>query len=271
MLQLFQGLAHFVISQVYKVQEPDFIVRTHTAAMGVRGTDVGIRLTPNDTTFLCFKGVVRVANIFPEVGGAGLQRAEKTALAFGNAFLDLNGMQGSVVARGLPPTLAFTLTDQDRQLFDRGMQYGPQGRSSGNDSIGPGHSGLAGNLPNAVSPAVTNRLAQIMNDLTITPRLAAAATTPTAPVVTPTVSFTFSQIFSGGTFNFAVVTSTTGTLSGNFTSISRSVAYPGVFTSNLLTGTSTATSGFFLSGSSGSLIVSPTNNSFSVSGPQGGT
>ena len=167
-LQLFQGLAHFVVSQVYKVQEPDFIVKTHTAAMGVRGTDVGIRLTPNDTTFLCFKGVVRVANIFPEVGGAGLKRAEKTALAFGNAFLDLNGMQGSVVARGLPPTLAFTLTDQDRQLFDRGMQYGPQGRSSGNNSIGPSPSGLAGNLPNAVSPAVTNRLAQIMSDLTIT-------------------------------------------------------------------------------------------------------
>ena len=41
-LQLFQGLAHFVVSQVYKVQEPDFIVKTHTAAMGVRGTDVGI-------------------------------------------------------------------------------------------------------------------------------------------------------------------------------------------------------------------------------------
>ncbi len=151
------------------------------------------------------------------------------------------------------------------------MQYGPQGRSSGNNVTGPSPSGLAGNLPSAVSPAVTNRLAQIMSDLTITPRLAAAATTPTGPVVTPTVNFTFSQIFSGGTFSFTVVTSTTGTLSGNFSSISRSVAYPGVFTSNLLTGTITATSGFFLSGGSGSLIVGPTNNSFSVSGPQGGT
>ncbi|MCX5893078.1 MAG: FecR family protein [Deltaproteobacteria bacterium] len=67
-MQLFQGLAHFVVSQVYKVQEPDFIVKTHSAAMGVRGTDVGIRLTPNDTTILNFQGVVRVANIFPEVG-----------------------------------------------------------------------------------------------------------------------------------------------------------------------------------------------------------
>jgi hypothetical protein len=269
-LQLFQGLAHFVVSQVYKLQEPDFIVKTHTAAMGVRGTDVGIRLTPNDTTFLNFQGLVRVANIFPEVGDT-LKRAEKTAFGFGDAFVDLTSMQGSVVARGLPPTLPFTLTDQDRQLFDRGMQYGPQGRSGGSGYSGPGSSDLTGNLPKAVNPAVTNLQAQIMNDLTITPRLAAAATTPTDPGVTPNVNFTFSQIFSGGTFNFAVLSSTTGTLSGSFTSISRTVAYPGVFTSNLLTGTATATSGFFLSGSSGSLIVSPTNNSFSVSGPQGGT
>ena len=53
------------------------------------------------------------------------------------------------------------------------MQYGPQGRNSGDNAFtGPGPSGLAGNLPSAVSPAVTNRLATIMNDLTITPRLA---------------------------------------------------------------------------------------------------
>lgn len=268
-LQLFQGLAHFVVSQVYKVQEPDFIVKTHTAAMGVRGTDVGIRLTPNDTTFLNFKGLVRVANIFPEVGDAAFKRAEKTAFAFGNTFLDLNGMQGSVVARGLPPTLGFTLTEQDRQLFDQGMRFGPLGRSSGNGYSGPGSSGLAGNLPNSVSPAVTNRLDQLMNNLTITPRLAAAATTAAGPAVTPTNSFNFSQIFSGGTFNFTPTGSFTGNFSATFSSVSRTVAYPGNFTSSLLTFTATATSGSF--GGSGSGSVSVVSNSFNVSGPQGGT
>ncbi len=69
-LQLFQGLAHLVVTQVFKVQEPDFLVKTHTAVMGVRGTEVGIRLSPNDTTFLDFHGLVRVANIFPELGDA---------------------------------------------------------------------------------------------------------------------------------------------------------------------------------------------------------
>ena len=174
-----------------------------------------------------------MANIFPEIGDAGFRRAEKTALAFGKAFLDLNSMQGSVVARGLPPTLPFSLTDQDRQLFDRGMQSGPQGRSGGNGYSGPGSSDAAGNLPNAVSPAVTNRLTQIMNDLTITPRLAAAATTPADPPVTPSVSFTFSQTFSGGTFSFVALSSTTGTLSGSFSSIVVQSPTPGFLLTTL--------------------------------------
>lgn len=275
-LELFQGLAHFVVSQVYKLQEPDFIVKTHTAAMGVRGTDVGIRLSPNDTTFLNFQGLVRVANIFPEVGDT-FKRAEKTAFAFGNAFVDLNSMQGSVVARGLPPTLPFTLTDQDRQLFDQGMLYGPLGRRAANAFPGPAPSGIAGNLPDLVSPAVTNRLAAIMNDLTITPRLVSAAPTvvtpavitAVTPTVTPNVSFNFAQIFSGGSFNFTNTSLLTGNFSANFGSISRAVAFPGNFTSNLLTFTATSTNGFSLSSGSGTLSVP--SNSFNVSGPQGGT
>ncbi len=109
-LQLFQGLAHLVVTQFFKVQEPDLLVKTPTAVMGVRGTDVGIRLNPNDTTFLDFHGLVRVANIIPGVGGA----------------VDLKDMQGTVVGRGLPPTLPFIITEEDRQLFMRRLHEGPQ-------------------------------------------------------------------------------------------------------------------------------------------------
>jgi hypothetical protein len=275
-MQLFQGLAHFVVTQVYKVQEPDFIVKTHTAAMGVRGTDVGIRLSPNETTFLNFHGLVRVANIFPEVGDTAFKRAEKTAFAFGPAFVDLDSMHGSVVARGLPPTLAFAITDQDRQLFMGQMQHGIMGRRTPAGFTGGNSSGLAGNLPNAVNPAVTNLLAQTLNNLAITPRLVAATTTMVAgpAAVTPMESFTFSQIFSGGSFSYTTsgASFNIANFSASFSSISRTVAYPGVFTNTSLTFTATATTGSFPStGDAGSFIVSPTNNSFSVSGPQGGT
>ncbi len=166
-LQLFQGLAHFVVTQVFKVQEPDFLVKTHTGVLGVRGTDFGIRLSPNDSTFLNFQGLVRVGNIFPEVGGT-FKKADKIAFSFGGATVDLKDMQGSTVARDLPPTLVFTITEEDRQMFMRQLHDGLKSTSSG-DSFPGGSSDLAANLPDAVSPAVTNRVATLFNNIYIPP------------------------------------------------------------------------------------------------------
>ncbi len=260
-LQLFQGLAHFVVSQVFKVQEPDFLVKTHTGVMGVRGTDVGIRTSPNDTTFLCFKGLVRVGNIFPEVSDT-FKKADKTAFAFGNAFVDLKDMQGSVVARGLPPTVGFTITEEDRQLFMRQLHDGPNGRSAGSTN---GGEGLAANLPDAVSPALTNRIVAIMNDLTIVPRLATAATTGSAQP--PMESFTFAQTFSAGAFSFSSPSGTVGFFSGSL-SVGRSILYPGTYTA-LFTLAATASTAIWPSVGGGTFTVS--FNNVSVSGPGGGT
>lgn len=120
-LQLFQGMAMTVVSKIFKVDNPDFILKTQTAVMGVRGTEVGIRLGPNDSTFLNFQGLTRVASIFPEVSGDLFRKAAKVAFSFCQGYVDLRDMQGTTVPRGLPPTLPFTLTDMDRQLFMRQM------------------------------------------------------------------------------------------------------------------------------------------------------
>ena len=64
-VQLFQGLAHVVVSKVFKSAEPDFVVKTQTAIMGVRGTEFGIRLHPNSSEILNFEGLLQVGNIFP--------------------------------------------------------------------------------------------------------------------------------------------------------------------------------------------------------------
>jgi hypothetical protein len=258
-LQLFQGVVHLVVTQLFKVQEPDFLVKTHTAVMGVRGTDVGIRLSPNDSTFLCFKGLVRVANIFPEVSET-FKKAEKVAFSFGPAFVDLHDMQGALVARGLPP-VRFAIHEVDRQLFLQQLKYGTKGRNGGGWA-GAGAVSLAANLPAGVSPAATNWRNTIMTNLAITPRLAAAA------VQTPLESFTFSQIFGPG--NFTLTPSgggQVGNFAGSFSYVSRSVAYPGTFSNNLFNLT-TSPSGLF-SSDYGSFYVS--NNSFKVSGPKGGT
>lgn len=118
-LQLFQGMALAVVSKIFKVEQPDFLIKTNTAIMGVRGTEVGIRLGANDSTFLNFQGLTRVANIFPEVSGDLFKKAAKVAYSFGKGYVDLKDMQGTTVVRGLPPTLPYGLTDQDRQMFMR--------------------------------------------------------------------------------------------------------------------------------------------------------
>jgi hypothetical protein len=106
--QLFRGLAYVVVNKVFKVQNPDFIVKTHTAIMGVRGTEFGIRLYPASSTILNFKGVLEVGNFYPEISRLS-HRASKIALSLGggriawiNSVL-LHAMQGATVASDLPP------------------------------------------------------------------------------------------------------------------------------------------------------------------------
>ena len=119
-IEIFQGLAHVLVNKLFKVGEPDFVVKTHTAVTGVRGTDFGIRLQANSTTILNFSGVTQVANIFPEVGGLE-RKIHHVAFSFGppgssNSVI-LKDMQGTSVAFGLPPTLPFAVTGEDMKMF----------------------------------------------------------------------------------------------------------------------------------------------------------
>ena len=261
-LQLFQGLAHFMVTQVFKAQEPDFLVRTHTGVLGVRGTDFGIRLSPNDSTFLNFKGLVRVGNIFPEVGGT-FKKADKIAFSLGGATVDLKDMRGTRVTRGLPPTLPFTITAEDRQMFMRQLHDGLKGTAKG-DSFRGGPSDLAANLPNAVSPAVTNRVAALLNNIYIPPLLPSASGDPQPSTVT------FSQTFSGGFLGFSAPLLNQPTFSGSL-SVSRTVVYPGNYIAIISGLTGVTQPGAFIWPSTGGGTFTVTSNSVTVSGPPGGT
>jgi hypothetical protein len=150
-LRIFRGLAHVVVSKLFKVQQPDFIIESNTAVTGVRGTDFGVRLQPNSSTILNFKGLVQVANIFPEVGQLS-RRTAKVAYAFppenSPRSVLLRDMQGTTVAAGLPPTLPFTITAQDRKQFmsqlTGGLTSRKKGESSGKGSVAGGAPGAGG-------------------------------------------------------------------------------------------------------------------------------
>ena len=127
-LKLFQGLAHVVVNKVFTSAEPDFIIKTHTAIMGVRGTEFGIRLQPNSSTILNLEGAVQVGNIFPEVGQLW-PRAFKVAYSFcgpgsNQHCVLLHTLEGTTVVQGLPPTLAFKFSMEDWKGFMLQMASG---------------------------------------------------------------------------------------------------------------------------------------------------
>ncbi|MCX5888168.1 MAG: FecR family protein [Deltaproteobacteria bacterium] len=137
-LQLFHGMALAVVSKIFKAEQPDFVIKTHTAIMGVRGTEVGVRLSPNDSTFLNFQGLTRVASAFPEISGDLFRKAAKVALSFGQGYVDLGNMQATTVTRGMPPTLPYGISNEDRQMFMRQMivsTLSPQGGGGASPAV----------------------------------------------------------------------------------------------------------------------------------------
>jgi hypothetical protein len=201
-IKLFQGLAHVVVQKVYQEATPDFVIKTTTAIVGIRGTEFGIRLQPNNSTIMNFRGVLQVGNIFPEVGQL-FRRAFKIAFAWGGdaqKWVFLKDMQGTTVGRGLPPTLPFTITPQDRQQFMNQLASGlisrREGRKSGGgspatvistfDSTATGGTETTdqgvGSLGTGVNPMVSNLL------VTTPPILTPTATTPAPTTTSPTSS-----------------------------------------------------------------------------------
>lgn len=157
-VQLFQGLAHVAVSKIFKAAEPDFVVKTQTAIMGVRGTDFGVRIYPNSSDVLNFEGLLQVGNILPEVSQL-FRRAFKVAYSFstggasGQHWVFLKAMQGTTVGKGLPPSAVFAVTPAMKssfmQQFSTLGSQGSGGSSTGGGGItaGSASSGGGGGIP----------------------------------------------------------------------------------------------------------------------------
>ena len=158
-VQLFQGLAQVVVSKIYKSAEPDFVVKTQTAIMGVRGTDFGVRIHPNSSDVLNFEGLLQVGNNLPEVSQL-YRRAFKVAYSFstggasGQHWVFLKAMQGTTVGLGLPPSAVFAVTPAMKtsfmDLFSTLGSRGPGGGSATGGGVTAGAGGAGGGIPVAV-------------------------------------------------------------------------------------------------------------------------
>jgi hypothetical protein len=169
-LEMFQGLALTVVKKILKAEEPDFIVKTQTAIVGVRGTEFGIRIQPNSSTILNFSGRTQVGNIFPEVSRLFL-KAFKVAFAWNSGssqWVLLHDMQGTTVARNLPPTAPFDLTAEDRLQFMRQLDTFVATQSQNYQP--PKLGGAPGaNVPVILSPPGPQDTLNNLNTLTVPP------------------------------------------------------------------------------------------------------
>ncbi|MGB8990934.1 MAG: FecR family protein [Desulfobaccales bacterium] len=207
--QLFQGLAYVVVNKVFKVQNPDFIVKTHTAVMGVRGTEFGIRLYPASSTILNFKGVLEVGNFSPEISGLS-RKALKIAYSRGTGHISwinavlLHAMQGATVAKDLPPATFEVTPGMLKSFMTLFSALESRREKGGNESAGTqvtsasGLTGGSGGTESAGQGGTPDQIPQpsFLNSPT--------ANTP-PPLVLPLPSYSFSLALINGTFAQSLV------------------------------------------------------------------
>ena len=113
-LEIFRGLVHTAVAKIIKTEKPDFIIKTQTTTMGVRGTTWYTVLSPQCTDVYNESGKLCVENIFPEITG--------------QVCLETN--QFCRVEFSLPPTMPMNYTPED--VIQLKLRLSPQAsRGSG--------------------------------------------------------------------------------------------------------------------------------------------
>ena len=124
-VRLFRGLVHTVVNRVIKTEEPDFLMETHTAVIGVRGTNFYTLVGPSFTATYLAHGTLGVSSNLSTLP----------------ALLLLHSMQFTQIPLGKQPFLAQTLTPEMLAMLERLMDTGLSGSGFGYGSPAPGTGG----------------------------------------------------------------------------------------------------------------------------------
>jgi hypothetical protein len=93
-LRFFKGVMHTLVTRVQQLQQPEFLMETHTAVFGVRGTETYTVLLPNATGGYLISGLLEGRSNNPQI--------PETVL--------LNPMEFTLIALGQPPRLPKKIT-----------------------------------------------------------------------------------------------------------------------------------------------------------------
>lgn len=107
-LRFFKGVFHTLVSRVQQVEQPDFMMETHTAILGVRGTELYTVLLPAATGAYLVQGLLTASSNNPQIPPSVL----------------LNAMQFTMIPLGQPPRLPQDLTPAMLQVLKNLMDTG---------------------------------------------------------------------------------------------------------------------------------------------------
>jgi hypothetical protein len=107
-LRLFRGLMQTVVTRIIKTEEPDFIIETHTATIGVRGSNPYFLLMPGYTSVYLPLGLLEVSSNNPNIPYQ----------------VRLGNMQFTQIPLGRQPFLPQALTPAMLQMLEQMMATG---------------------------------------------------------------------------------------------------------------------------------------------------
>ena len=166
-LRLFRGLVHTVVNRIIKTEEPDFLMETHTATIGVRGTSWYTLLGPNSTGVYLTQGILGLGSNLPTVSGS----------------VRLKSGQFSQIFQGLPPSVPQDLTPEILKMLEKLMDTGLSEGGIGVGSPAPG-TGSQYRTPLTLPGSPDQKLLQQTIPPVLTPQQQLPAPVQTAPVQT---------------------------------------------------------------------------------------
>lgn len=176
-----RGLVHTAVEKVYPKAEPDFIMKTHTAVLGVRGTRWYTRLLPTGTGVYTEGTLLEVRNISPLITVARLMKV----------------LQYVWVGWYMDPTVPVNITREDLKFLEKEMKFG-----IGAGLTGTGPVQITGPAGPPLFPKYSGeqtQVEQLGSGLYAPPRVVAPHTLP-PPVQTVPSTPPPSQPSGGGTF-----------------------------------------------------------------------
>jgi hypothetical protein len=128
-LEVFRGLVHTAVEKVYPEKEPDFIMKTHTAVLGVRGTKWYTMILPQATDIYTEGTKLEVRHRDPNIPGVIILGA-------------LQYVRADLMSLGIPVSITPEILQNLQKQMKTGISVsgrGDQGPPSDGMITAPGH------------------------------------------------------------------------------------------------------------------------------------